>query len=203
MERGAHSNRLLPAPRTIMTKTKILTTNAEAPRSQRQSDSTANTQPTKPVTTTATVDDASASEKPAVNNEQIETGIQPVTSPETQATQPAGQTDAQASATEQGTTPAPAGEQGREIKVADMFYHTKQHKFWYEDDHGKWISVDAGTAKKLLALQGVRIKCNEGEELSPADIMLLDIRASKNVEFAGRWLVTRLAIAPLTAIRSW
>lgn len=157
----------------------ILKKKAKAPRSRRQ-----NKTAIKPVTTTATVDDASASEKPAVNNNQIEVAV-PVTSPETQATQPAGQTDAQASATEQGTTPAPAGEQGREIKVADMFYHTKQHKFWYEDDHGKWISVDAGTAKKLLALQGVRIKCNEGEELSPADIMLLDIRASKNVEFAG------------------
>ena len=40
-------------PEKIMTKTKILTTNAEAPRSQRQSDSTANTQPTKTITTVA------------------------------------------------------------------------------------------------------------------------------------------------------
>jgi hypothetical protein len=67
----------------------------------------------------------------------------------------------------------------------EIYYDAVGTTFWVQNNRAGWIKVKAEDVKARLAKLGHRRKTQEGEQVSPVDLLMIEIQASRDVDYAG------------------
>lgn len=79
----------------------------------------------------------------------------------------------------------PEEQQETQVTPCPTWYSSSARAFLFPDSRGSYIHTDKDLYRKRLKSWGFRTTVQEGENISPADQVLLDVQAIRNVDYSG------------------
>jgi hypothetical protein len=67
----------------------------------------------------------------------------------------------------------------------EFYYDSALTTFWVKDGRSSWMRVTEGSVKARLKKLGYRAKAQDGQSISPVDLMVVEIQDHHNIDYAG------------------